>query len=57
MKARKTMATVWLTRMQKVKAPIIHHQESVRAVSSRYRSPGLRHRSKVTIAVARTSSA
>ena len=28
------MATVWLTRMQSVKAPIIHHHESVRAVSS-----------------------
>ena len=34
MKARKTIATVWLNRMQSVKAPIIHHQDSVREASS-----------------------
>ena len=28
------MATVWLNRMQSVKAPIIHHQDSVREASS-----------------------
>ena len=34
MKARKMTATVWFSSTANVKAPIIHHHEFVRAVSS-----------------------